>query len=135
MFLTCMKDTGTNILPFDIYFTDEYGNRVSPTGSRKITITLPGGYETPIACHLAPDGTVMVLDSSVKNGEIGFSTDHNSFCVIADMKPDGGSPRTGDNSNMRLWIIMMTASVASLAAFGVVGRKPGKQHLRNARRY
>ncbi|MDD4414365.1 MAG: hypothetical protein PHR14_07455 [Oscillospiraceae bacterium] len=39
-----LKETGTNILPFDIYFEKD-GQRISFNSKIQITITLPDGYE------------------------------------------------------------------------------------------
>lgn len=120
-FQSCTSEIGSNILPFDIFFINADGSRAELTGSIKIEVTLPDGYGNPVVCYLSTDGRTTVLDSSVKDGVITFSTNHNSYYVIA--QKTGDSPQTGDNSNMLLWLALLVISGGVLTALFVSHKK------------
>jgi hypothetical protein len=109
-----LKDTGTGIVPFDIYFEKD-GQKIPLNFKIKITIVLPDGYAAPFVCYVTTDGKVEILPSSVKNGRITFETDHTSYFVLADeIKDPGDAPKMGDNMKSLLYISLMILSVGIL---------------------
>lgn len=117
-----MKDMGTNILPIDIYFENEDGEKFDPKTSMTIKITLPGGYENPIICYLPKSGIPEMLKSSVSDGRISFETNHDRYYVLAEKVKNSGAAddsvsrkpgapeskddfpaKTGDNSMLFPW--------------------------------
>ncbi len=99
-----LKETGTDIMPFDIYFEMD-GQKIPLNSKIKITVNLPDGYTTPVICYVTTDGRVEVIQSDVRDGKISFETDHMSYYVLADKIKD--SPQTGDNTNILFYITMM----------------------------
>lgn len=128
-FSDCTKDIGENILPFDIYFIDADGKEISVTGKMTVEISLPDGYGTPVACYLSTDERTTVLESKRTGNKVIFETDHNSYYVVAQKKGTGGSPQTGDNSNLTLWIALLLASVGAISVAVYGSRK--KRSVRN----
>lgn len=109
-----LNETGTDILPFDIYFEKD-GQRIPLNSKLQITITLPDGYAAPLVCHVTTDGKATVLPSNVKDGKIRFEIEHTSYYAIADkIRNSGDSPQTGDNTNLLLYISLMVFSAGIL---------------------
>ena len=109
-----LKETGTDILPFDIYFEKD-GQRIPLNSKIQITITLPDGYQSPLVCYVTTDGKATVLPSNVKDGKISFETEHTSYYVLADkIKEPGDSPQTGDSTNLLLYVTIMVFSACIL---------------------
>ncbi len=109
-----LNGTGTDILPFDIYFEKD-GQRIPLNSKVQITITLPDGYEAPFVCYVTTGGKVEALASNVKDDKISFETDHTGYYVLTDkIKDSGGIPQTGDNINLLLYILLMSFTVCLL---------------------
>ena len=113
-FTGVLKETGTDILPFDIYFEKD-GQRIPLNSKIQITITLPDSYTSPLVCYVTTDGKVEVLPSSIKDGKISFETNYTSYYVLADkIKNPSDIPQTGDNTNLLLYISLTLFSVCIL---------------------
>ena len=107
---------GTNPLFYDIYFIDEYGTRVDISTTATVTITLPKGYGIPKVAALSAAGAITQSDSKVRDNIVFFTIEKSGYYVVAATPSDNSgagtpvSPQTGDNSNMRLWIILLLVS-------------------------
>lgn len=110
-FSSVMKEVGTDILPFDIYFEKD-GQRITLNSKIQIIITLPDGYMSPFICYVTTDSKVKALQSNIKDGKISFEAEHHCYYVLAD-KIKGISPQTGDNVDLLLYIalVVFTASI------------------------
>jgi hypothetical protein len=118
-FCSVMEGIGTDILPFDIYFEKD-GQRIPLNIKVRITITLPDGYSSPIVCYVTTDGKVEILQSSAAYGKISFKTEHTSYYVIANnIKAPDDFPKTGDNADLVLYIVLMAFS-ASILIYGLL---------------
>jgi hypothetical protein len=115
-FSNVLKEMGTRILPYDIYF-EKNGQRIPLNSKIQITITLPDNYTSPLICHVTTDGKVEVLQSNVTDGRISFETKHTGYYVLAEkIKDSDGNPQTGDNTNLLLYIVLMALSAGILAS-------------------
>ncbi len=82
-FTSCMKGFGTQIQPFEIYFLDEDGNRISADGVT-VEITMTEAFMHPVAFSLNSSGTVKELDANSVKKTITFVTDGNPYYVLAE---------------------------------------------------
>ena len=71
-------DHGDKILPMDIHFVDQDNNRVELHGIIRISVKIPEGFVSPIVCYVSDEGEATVMDSTIENGYIFWTTDHNS---------------------------------------------------------
>ena len=108
---SCMEKYGTNLYPLDLYFVDSQGNRVEVQSAITVTVTYTGDYQAPAVFYLAENGSVTKMESQAQGKAITFTTDHNSYYVLAETegintpvepdKPDedgSGLPSDGDTS-------------------------------------
>ncbi|MBR2320327.1 MAG: LPXTG cell wall anchor domain-containing protein [Clostridia bacterium] len=114
----CLKDAGTPIHTFDIYFKDADGNRISANGE-KVTIDCPHCSGIPKVCSLTTSGAVRVLNDSAQGATVTFTTDGSTYYVIADKAPsdhpgDSDIPQTGDNSHLAFWSGILVLSLIAL---------------------
>jgi LPXTG-motif cell wall-anchored protein len=108
---SCMEKYGTNLYPLDLFFVDSQDNRVEVQSAITVTVTYTGDYQTPAVFYLAENGSVTKMESQAEGTAITFTTDHNSYYVLAETegintpvepdKPDedgSGQPSDGDTS-------------------------------------
>ncbi len=111
---------GTDPLFYDIYFADEYGNRVEADGTFDVSIDLIEGYRALKAAGISADGTLAHLVSKSGQNQISFTIEKGGYYAIASGKDDQTaptvSPKTGENG-------FAVFGVALLAVFsaGVLG--------------
>lgn len=126
-FESCLENYGTNLLPVDIYFIDENGNSVKFSGSFSVSVTTSDKYTEPSVFYLSPDGKVTIIKCTSDGKTVTFETDHNSYYVIAEkvsqIPSNSHSPKTGDKSNMPIWIALLLVSGTTLVEIYVFGRK------------
>lgn len=108
-----LEDLGINLIPFDIYFADENGDRIDPSGT-KITTTLPDSHNDPIIISLSPDGKTDKLDFvRVSLNEISFEMGESPYYIIANKPPK--VPQTGDITwiyfFISLFALVMTCAI------------------------
>lgn len=145
---SCTAGLGSNLLFYDIYFVDEYGNRVDVDTTLDVSIALTEDYGIPTAAAVNADGSVSPLASTSGSDKISFSIEKGGFYAIAAARSDsdtdsdadsdtgstgssksgkGGSTaptsaKTGDSSTPALWLVLLLASAAAGAAL-YAGRK------------
>ena len=108
---SCMEKYGTNLYPLDLYFVDSQGSRVEVQSPITVTVTYTGDYQAPAVFDLAETGAVTEMESQAEGTAITFTTDHNSYYVLAEteeghtpVEPDdpdedgSGQPSDGDTS-------------------------------------
>lgn len=134
----CLANTGTPVRAYDIYFLDADGNRLNADGV-VIAITAPSSDGTLMACSVNTGGIGKVLAVEVNAGKITFNADGSSYYVLAEkagtaqtenpeqtsnpknpstpgnsstLQPSNlaDSPKTGDNSTIWLWMILVSTS-------------------------
>lgn len=128
---SCMKNYGTNLFPIDLYFTDSQGSRVEVRSVFSVTVTGAGKYQTPAVFYLNEDGAVGRMESKTEGTAITFTTNHNSYYVLAESEEErtsaddqssgnntsrtdaGIPPETGDNGQPGVWcaFLLMSGSV------------------------
>lgn len=79
----CLKDKGTPIHTFDIYFADESGNRINADGA-VVTIDCPHCTAKPMVCSLTTDGKVNELSNNARSVSVTFTTDGSPYYVMAE---------------------------------------------------
>ena len=94
----------------------------------KIRIALPEdlkGYDKYKVVYIVNDEIKETLPAAVENGYIVFETNHLSQYGIVGTNTGNGtkSPQTGDNSNMFLWLSLLTLSAAGAAGAVTCGRR------------
>ncbi len=124
----CMEGLGSNLRVYDIYFVDSDGQRYEVTGTITITISLNGAYKSPVIYYVSQGNDASKMDSSVKNDRISFATTHNSYYVLAEQETDSDNPestgvKTGDNTNLMLWLLSGVGAIAALMALVYVGKR------------
>lgn len=132
-------DHGDKILPMDIHFVDQDDNRVELHGTIRITVKIPEGFVSPIVCYVSDEGEATVMDSTIENGYISWTTDHNSYYALVEKvgtdtpttptdpsTPDGPST-TGDQNRTSLWTVALIVSGIAIIALIVIGTHKKKK--------
>lgn len=136
-----MKDTAEKFTAYDIYFTDSQGRTVSVSGNVMVAVTTPNCYASPKAFHISTDGKVEEVDSKQINGNTEFVANTFSYYAVADKKANndnnGGTvnpinptepskpdvPKTGDNSNIQLYAVILLATALMIVILETKRRK------------
>lgn len=79
----CLKDKGTPIHAFDIFFADESGNRINANGA-VVTIECSHCTAKPMVCSLTTNGTVKELSNNTRSVSVTFTTDGSHYYVMAE---------------------------------------------------
>lgn len=108
---SCMEKYGTNLYPLDLSFMDSQGDRVEVQSVITVTVTYTGDYQAPAVFYLAESGAVTEMESQAQGTAVTFTTNHNSYYVLAEtdgintpvepVDPDedgSGQPSDGDTS-------------------------------------
>lgn len=145
----CMEGLGRKLRVYDIYFVDSDGQRYEVTETITVTISLNGAYKSPAIYYVSKGNGASRLDSSVKDDRISFAARHSRYYVLAEQETgsggsgqnidetdqddktgntSGGSSRitgakTGDDTNLMLWLLLGGGSAAGLAALLYRSRK------------
>lgn len=108
----CLKDEGTPIHTFDIYFVDESDNRINADGA-VVTIDCPHCTGKPTVCSLTTSGDVKELRNNARSVSVTFTTDGSHYYVMAEKsstpvaddkhkvdvkEPTGGKVEIGDRT-------------------------------------
>ena len=120
----CTADFGTDILYYDIYFIDEYGNRVDVNMTLDVSISLKDGGRYIKAAEVAADGKVSHLVSESDGSKISFTIEKGGYYAVASAKNvTPVFPGTHDNSLLEFWITLLCVSCAGVAGTVIYGRK------------
>lgn len=82
-----LLDSTADSNSYNLSFTDAAGNEVQPNGKVTVSIPLPEDWETAYAYRVEGD-TKTLLQSTIKNGKVVFTTDHFSVYMITAEKLD-----------------------------------------------
>ena len=110
----CAAGFGTDPLFYDIYFIDEYGNRVDVNMTLDVSIDLANSYKTLKAAEISADGSLSHLVSESGGNKISFIIEKGEYYAIASSK-SGIFPDTGDKIMIDFWIALLIVSVIGAA--------------------
>lgn len=117
----------------DIHFVNEDGEEVPVDSLRKVTIPIPEGWDAKnVAVYYVDTETGAVTNMngviSADGQRITFVTDHFSYYALvqtaakqsdttpaAPAKPGKNAPKTGDESHLVLWAVVLLAACGSAA--------------------
>ena len=120
----CTADLGNDFLFYDIYFTDEHGNRVDVNTSLAVSLALMQNFGTLKAAEISTNGNIMHLDSKSNGNNISFTIQKGGYYAVASTKPFTPiSPKTGDIGLIYLLIALLFVSGVSIACSAIYGRK------------
>lgn len=88
-----LLDSTADSNKYDLSFTDTAGNEVQPNGSVTVSIPLPADWDTAYAYRVEGDKKTL-LQSTIKNGKVVFTTDHFSIYEITAEEDDPASEPT-----------------------------------------
>ncbi len=98
--------------------------KISDFGGGKATITvpfvLPEGKDAAsyYVAYIAADGTITAMPTTYADGALTFTTTHFSDYVVLEKvttpEADPSNPQTGENSQLMLWVMLLTVSAAAL---------------------
>lgn len=137
---SCMEKYGTNLYPLDLSFMDSQGDRVEVQSVITVTVTYTGDYQAPAVFYLAESGAVTEMESQAQGTAVTFTTNHNSYYVLAETEeghtpvepgdpdedgsgqpsdgdtsqPGGSSPQTGDDRQPLVWWALLLVSGGAL---------------------
>ena len=136
--IKCLNGRGDFICAYDIYFLDEAGNRINAKGVT-VTIDSPADADNLEFYSVSTDGTVAVIDYSIKDNCITFKISGNRYYVFTEttasdisvtQTPTAGStgtgsqskcnfvPKTADNTNILGLVIALVISAAMALLLG-----------------
>ncbi len=118
--LGCTTDLGTDPLFYDIYFVDEFGNRVDVNMTLDVSIALMNECGTLRAAEISADGRASQLDSKSGGNKISFTIKKGGYYAIASAHAGTSIPsKTGDTGLMNLWIVLLFAFGAGIAVTAI----------------
>jgi len=112
---------------FDLYDPDGdlIGSYTTDENGEIFIENLPYGFGYNLVESKAPDGY------KLEKTELSFDVTENSATVelsaTNEKIPMSGNPKTGDNSNIGLWIALAGISVAALIGIGVTSKHRKKR--------
>lgn len=125
----CTADLGVDVLFYDIYFIDEYGNRVDVNMTYEVSVALANRFGKLKAAGIAADGSVSQLASKSGGNKISFTIEKGGYYAIASSVTGNTgtsvSPKTGDDRLIDAWIALLFVSGA--AGTAIYSRK--KKHF------
>ena len=120
-------DFGTDPLFYDIYFIDEYGNRVDAYITFEVSITLMNDCGTLKVGEISADGNVSQLASKSGGNTMTFTIEKGGYYVIASARSGNIgkpiSPKTGDNNMTNLCVALLIFSGIGIAGGIGYGKK------------
>lgn len=105
----------TKFFAFHIYFMNSSGVVKSADGVT-VTVKLPDRLTFPMGYSLTKNGTLSKMSLTAKEGKITFKTDGNPYFILGEKLYGGVSAdsgialKTGDNTNLTLWLILLFLS-------------------------
>lgn len=129
----CAAPLGPELLFYEIYFTDAYGNRVDVNTPTEVSIALKTGAARK-AAGIAADGSLSPLASKSDNEQISFTIEKGGYYAVAAAKSGGNvsasdtpaAPETGDKRMRWPFVALLLVSGAGIAGAFAYGRK--KKH-------
>lgn len=128
-FTSCFDNVGTPMHAFSIYFVDQNDTKLSAAGA-VVTISCSHCTAASVGYSLMNDGTICQLKSSgTKEKMITFTADDGTYFTVVessngsqtseknDLNTGGSvstSSKTGDDSNLILWSILMFISILGM---------------------
>ena len=120
----CAADFGAEHLFYDIYFIDEYGNRVDAHMPTEVSVALMNGCGTLKAAGISTDGSLSQLVSKSGGYNVSFTIEKGGYYVVASEKTGTPVvPKTGDNRRMEPWVALLVVSGIGVAGTVMYGRK------------
>ena len=123
---------------YEIFFRDDLGNRIAANGAT-IKVSTPSGMTEIVVYSVDPDESNAKLTVNIKDGKAIFRTDGKRYYVLTGTisgttpdpdvpKPDDPNdpPKTGDESNMMLWIILLIVAFVGMVLCVVLGKRRKK---------
>ena len=131
-------------VPYYLGFYDADDNHTQPEGSVIITLTIQDGYSNTKLYYMDAGGRLKQLRYSAQSGSAQFTINTTGYYLFIKAsqagnnpvtpagydKPDSSnSPKTGDSSNLYLWLVLFASSCCTLglALVLVFKRRRGKQ--------
>lgn len=114
------------ILPFEVYYLDPSGKRVELEKGDIVTVA-PINATDIILKSVAPDGRVIDIEFTVKDGVLTFKAPGGKFCYYAlsakglNQKPT--NPDTGLDFNEVTWISLMVLSASALGILLLIRKR------------
>ena len=116
----------------DLRYSDSTGDYSTGTGTwtvaslangKSVTLTLTVKLRYALAAGTVIDNTASVTSAAAGGQTYDLSSQKISDSVSVTVTSGKGSPRTGDESNLGLWIAVMAASLACAGAAAVIYKK------------
>ena len=138
--VTVTNNTGVDLsniivadkLDSNIRYSDSTGDYSTGTGTwtvaslangKSVTLTLTVKLKYALAAGTVIDNTASVTSAAAGGQTYDLSSQKISDSVSVTVTSGKGSPRTGDESNLCLWIAVMAASLACAGAAVVIYKK------------
>ena len=131
-----LEDVGKKFKLYEIHFEGASGNHVQPNGMVTVSYPINSDYDTAkIALYrINEDGSKTLIKGVAQNGY--YVVNQRSFSTYALVNTSstgtqtGGNsgnsasnPRTGDNSNLMLWFVLLAVSGGAIITLAVRSRK------------
>ncbi len=116
----------------DLRYSDSTGDYSTGTGTwtvaslangKSVTLTLTVKLRYALAAGTVIDNTASVTSAAAGGQTYDLSSQKISDSVSVTVTSGKGSPRTGDDSNLGLWIAVMAVSLACAGAAAVIYKK------------
>ena len=124
-----------DLVLFDISAITAAGGKVQPNADKTVTITMPipAGFDADriAVAHIKDDGTVELLEVTVKNGMVSFTTDSFSTFAIMELT-EVTVPKTGETADgsTRVYLILFGTLLLIAGGFRFyVYRQQKKTHV------
>jgi len=123
-FSSIMTGKAEKFTPFDIYFIDKSGNKVAVSSDVQVTISVPEDYTNPAIYNLFSNETINTLSFVNAGKTLTFTYAGNGYIVLASAMPRGkpSIPKTGDDSDAILLILVFGASLLALSGALIAGQ-------------
>ncbi len=123
-FLECTDGYGTDPTVFDIYFSNENGERIELDESAKIEIALNKAYTRLKLFVIDMEGNVTELDRKINGATISFDASRNGYYVFLEGRPDPSQPPATGDVGILLFVTLVLASACSIVA--VAGKRKNR---------
>ena len=119
---SCIHQSYTDFQAYEIYCINASGERVDLPANTKITMS--NTYSNTSVQKVSYSGELNIVRHLVENNNLIFKTiDKDGYYLLCESAKDPQSPQTGDNSNLRLWWILLIVSATSVVVLCVEQRK------------
>ena len=128
-------------------FYDNNDNHTQPAGDVTITLTIQKGYENTKLYYMDTNGQLKQLHYSAASGSAKFTISATGYYLFLKQsgnnntpnpaKPDGNnttptnsnSPKTGDSSNLSLWLALFITSSITLILALLLSLRNKRKHI------